>query len=113
MKLYFNIPNTPFTGKVAPHKEDPALLVLKTKHPEVAPVLATATGVEPVSSFEGSHYFITVFKKEDLVQNFGKMLNEVFEGNISLGFQDEQSGPVVPVLGFEDDEDGDDDGCWS
>lgn len=109
MKLYFNIPHTPFSGKVVPHKEDPDLLVLKTKHPEVAPVLACSTDIEPVSSFKGSHYFVTVFKKEDFVQNFGRMLNEVFAGNVSLGFQDEQSGPVIPVMEDDDaDEFGDD-----
>lgn len=58
-RLVLAIEGTPVGVRIAPHKTDAAKLVLKAGHPEVAPMLCKAMGVQPGNTWQGSSYFCT------------------------------------------------------
>lgn len=103
--IFFAVRGTPFGGKLVPHKTNPDQMVIKSKHPEVGPMLCHAANVEVLDTTKGGTYFLTFVKKEDIIMNLGEALHQAHSGNLQIGFKDEQSGPVIPVFNNLNDAD--------
>lgn len=83
-QLSFTIRNTPFGGKVVPHKTDELQLVIKSRHPEVGPMLCQAAGVPVIETKTGEKYSLTVVSKEDLLANLGEALFLAMTGKVEI-----------------------------
>lgn len=111
MKLSIIVQDTAIAFKVSPHNTDANQLVVKSRHPEVAQLVAGLAGVDGslIITTKGSANFVSYVPKHVFEAGFGKALLGIMSGALQLAPIEEEAPTGGPDEDEEDDEDGDGD----
>lgn len=78
------IKESPIVFKVCDHKTDDALVVIKTRHPELGSMIAQIAETSVSDTIKGGHYYITACNRAEFFAGLGKFMAEVALGNVQI-----------------------------